>query len=112
MLQVSDNLERALAAVPDQSEGADNGLKTLVEGVELTGNAQCCRRWSATACASSSRRARNSIRISTRPCSRCPITEVPNNTVIDVVQPGYVIADRMLRPAMVGVSKGGPKETA
>jgi molecular chaperone GrpE len=40
MLQVSDNLDRALAAVPEQSEGAtDNGLKTLIEGVELTGKA-------------------------------------------------------------------------
>jgi hypothetical protein len=37
---------------------------------------------------------------------------VPNNTVIEVVQPGYVIADRMLRPAMVGVAKGGPKDAA
>ena len=38
-----------------------------------------------------------------------PNEEVPNGTVVQVVQPGYVIADRVLRPAMVGVSKGGPK---
>jgi len=38
-----------------------------------------------------------------------PNTEVPNGTVVQVVQAGYVIGDRMLRPAMVGVSKGGPK---
>ncbi|MDP3527428.1 MAG: nucleotide exchange factor GrpE, partial [Hoeflea sp.] len=37
MLQVSDNLQRALAAVPEQADDAtDNGLKTLIEGVELT----------------------------------------------------------------------------
>ncbi|MDY6962110.1 MAG: nucleotide exchange factor GrpE, partial [Pseudomonadota bacterium] len=35
--------------------------------------------------------------------------EVPNNTVLQVVQAGFTIGDRVLRPAMVGVSKGGPK---
>jgi len=32
--------------------------------------------------------------------------------VVEVVQPGYSIGDRVLRPAMVGVSKGGPKPAA
>jgi len=35
----------------------------------------------------------------------------PNGTVMQVVQAGYVIGERVLRPAMVGVSKGGPKAT-
>ena len=35
-----------------------------------------------------------------------------SNTVVQVVQAGYVIGDRVLRPAMVGVAKGGPKEAA
>jgi molecular chaperone GrpE len=38
--------------------------------------------------------------------------EVPNNTVMEVVQVGYVIGERVLRPAMVGVAKGGPKAAA
>ena len=38
-----------------------------------------------------------------------PDPEVPNGTVVQVVQTGYVIGDRVLRPALVGVSKGGPK---
>jgi molecular chaperone GrpE len=42
-----------------------------------------------------------------------PNTAVPNNTVLQVVQAGFTIGDRVLRPAMVGVAKGGPKvETA
>ena len=41
-----------------------------------------------------------------------PNTEVPNNTVVQVVQSGYKIGDRVLRPAMVGVGKGGPKTSA
>ena len=112
MLQVSDNLQRALAAVPEQGESAaDNGLQTLVEGVELTERAML------------STLERHGVR-KLEPMGQkfdpnfhqamyeVPNTEVPNNTVVDVVQPGYVIGDRMLRPAMVGVSKGGPKEAA
>ncbi|MEM5495675.1 nucleotide exchange factor GrpE [Hoeflea sp. AS16] len=112
MLQVSDNLQRALAAVPEQADSAaDNGLKTLVEGVELTERAML-----ATL-------ERHGVR-KLEPMGQkfdpnyhqamyeVPNTEVPNNTVVEVVQPGYVIGDRMLRPAMVGVSKGGPKEVA
>lgn len=41
-----------------------------------------------------------------------PNTEVPNGTVLQVVQAGYAIGERVLRPAMVGVSKGGPKASA
>jgi molecular chaperone GrpE len=36
----------------------------------------------------------------------------PAGTVAQVVQPGYMIGERVLRPAMVGVAKGGPKPTA
>lgn len=112
MLQVSDNLQRALSAVPEQGETTDdNGLKTLVEGVELTERAML------------STLERHGVR-KLEPMNQkfdpnfhqamyeVPNAEVPNNTVLDVVQPGYVIGDRMLRPAMVGVSKGGPKEGA
>ena len=36
----------------------------------------------------------------------------PSGTVVEVLQPGYVLHDRLLRPAMVGVAKGGPKPVA
>ena len=112
MLQVSDNLQRALAAVPEQTEDAtDNGLKTLIEGVELTERAMI------------SALERHGV-VKLEPMGQkfdpnfhqamyeVPNTNVANNTVVDVVQPGYVIGDRMLRPAMVGVAKGGPKDAA
>ena len=41
-----------------------------------------------------------------------PNPDVPANTVVQVVQPGYSIGERVLRPAMVGVSSGGPKQPA
>jgi molecular chaperone GrpE len=40
-----------------------------------------------------------------------PDPSVPSGTVVQVMQPGYMIAERMLRPALVGVAKGGPKAT-
>ena len=35
--------------------------------------------------------------------------DVPAGTVVEVLQPGYVLHERLLRPAMVGVAKGGAK---
>jgi molecular chaperone GrpE len=110
MLQVSDNLERALAAVPEQAEDAmDNGLKTLIEGVELTGKAMlsALERHGVRKLEPKGQKFDPNFH---QAMFEVPNSEVPNNTVIEVVQPGYVIADRMLRPAMVGVAKGGPKD--
>jgi molecular chaperone GrpE len=112
MLQVSDNLQRALAAVPEQADtAADNGLKTLIEGVELTERAM------VSALERHGVRKLEPMGQKFDPNFHQAMFEVPNpgvvnNTVVDVVQPGYVIGDRMLRPAMVGVAKGGPKEAA
>jgi len=36
---------------------------------------------------------------------------VPAGSVVQVMQPGYMIGERVLRPALVAVSKGGPKTT-
>jgi len=38
-----------------------------------------------------------------------PNAEIASGTVVQVIQPGYTIGGRVLRPALVGVSKGGPK---
>jgi molecular chaperone GrpE len=41
-----------------------------------------------------------------------PDPSVPAGTVVQIMQPGYTIGERVLRPALVGVSKGGPKAQA
>jgi len=41
-----------------------------------------------------------------------PDSSVPSGTVVQVVQAGYTIGDRVLRPALVGVAKGGAKAAA
>ena len=111
MLQVSDNLNRALQAIPDGAREKDTGLNALAEGVEMTERAMM---------AALERNGVKKIEPEGQKFDpnfhqamfEIPNTDVPNNTVQQVVQAGYVIGDRVLRPAMVGVSKGGPKETA
>jgi molecular chaperone GrpE len=38
-----------------------------------------------------------------------PDASVPAGSIVQVVQPGYMIGERVLRPALVGISKGGPR---
>ena len=111
MLQVSDNLNRALQAIPDGAREKDTGLNALAEGVEMTERAMM---------AALERNGVKKIEPEGQKFDpnfhqamfEIPNADVPSNTVQQVVQAGYVIGDRVLRPAMVGVSKGGPKETA
>ncbi|MHA7775037.1 nucleotide exchange factor GrpE [Roseibium sp. M-1] len=112
MLTVSDNLRRALEALPeDDRKNADAGVAALIEGVEMIERDLL------------NQLEKNGVRKLTpegqkfdpnfhQAMFEVPNTEVPNNTVVQVMQAGYVIGDRVLRPAMVGVSKGGPKEVA
>ena len=112
MLAVSDNLRRALEAIPaDAMEKDDAGLKALAEGVEMT---------ERTMLSTLERHGVKKIEPEGQKFDphfhqamfEIPNTEVPNNTVLQVVQAGFVIGDRVLRPALVGVSRGGPKQAA
>ncbi|GAA3058037.1 nucleotide exchange factor GrpE [Rhizobium viscosum] len=109
MLAVSDNLRRAIDAIPPEARAAaDAGLTTLIEGVEMTERSML------------SALERHGVR-KLEPVGQkfdpnfhqamfeVPNAEVPNNTVVQVVQAGFSIGERVLRPAMVGVAKGGPK---
>lgn len=112
MLAVSDNLRRGLDAIPAEArEAADAGLTALIEGVEMT------ERSMLSALERHGVRKLEPIGEKFDPnfhqaMFEVPNTEVPNGTVLQVVQDGYKIGDRVLRPAMVGVSKGGPKVAA
>jgi molecular chaperone GrpE len=109
MLAVADNLGRALQAVdPAIREAADNTFKTLLEGVELT------NRELAKTLEKHGVRLLNPVDQKFDPnfhqaMFEIPDETVPAGTVKQVVQPGYAIGDRVLRPAMVGIAKGGPK---
>jgi molecular chaperone GrpE len=109
MLQVADNLQRAMEAIPAEArESGGAGFKALIEGVDITARGLL------------STLERHGVKKLTPegekfdPNFHQAMFEVSNpdvvaGTVVQVMQPGYSIGDRVLRPAMVGVAKGGPK---
>ena len=110
ILTVSDNLRRALDAVPDElRQNADAGLVALLEGVEMT-ERELLNQLEKNGVKKLDPAGQKFDPNFHQAMFEVPNTEVPNNTVVQVVQAGYQIGDRVLRPAMVGVSKGGPKE--
>lgn len=110
MLGVSDNLRRALDHV-EEGDKEQPGLKTLVEGVELT-ERELLNGLEKNGVKKLDPKGEKFDPNFHQAMFEVPNTEVPNNTVMEVVQVGFVIGERVLRPAMVGVSKGGPKATA
>ncbi|KKX31806.1 nucleotide exchange factor GrpE [Rhizobium sp. LC145] len=112
MLAVSDNLRRALDAVPTEMRAAaDAGLTTLLEGVEMTERSMlsALERHGVKKIEAEGEKFDPHFH---QAMFEIPNAEVPNNTVMQVVQAGYTIGERVLRPALVGVAKGGPKAEA
>ncbi|PSJ55602.1 nucleotide exchange factor GrpE [Pseudaminobacter soli (ex Li et al. 2025)] len=112
MLGVSDNLRRAIDAVPaDARSGGDAGLSSLLEGVEMTERSMlsALERHGVKKLEPEGQKFDPHFH---QAMFEVPNPNVPANTVVQVVQPGYSIGERVLRPAMVGVSKGGPKHNA
>ena len=111
MLNVADNVRRALESVP-AGAGADSApLKALVEGIELTERelAKTLERHGVKTIEAEGARFDPQRH---QAMFELPNPDVPSGTVVQVVQSGYAIGDRVLRPAMVGVAKGGPKPDA
>ncbi|MCV9999078.1 nucleotide exchange factor GrpE [Pararhizobium sp. YC-54] len=112
MLAVSDNLRRALDAIPAEArEAGDAGFNALIEGVEMTERAMlsALERHGVQKLEPVGQKFDPNFH---QAMFEVPNAEVPNNTVVQVVQAGYTIGERVLRPAMVGVAKGGPKIVA
>jgi molecular chaperone GrpE len=106
MLVVGDNLRRALGALPAESRAAgDEGMKALVEGVEMTEREmdRLLERNGVTRIAAKGERFDPHRH---QAMFELPDPEVPAGSVAQVVQEGYQIGDRVLRAALVGVSKG------
>lgn len=102
ILTVSDNLGRALQAVPDD---AAESAKDFITGVELTE-----RELLATLERHGVTRVEPEVGEKFDPnrhqaMFQVPTTDHPNGAVMQVVAPGYIIKDRLLRPAMVGVAQ-------
>ena len=109
VLGIADNLQRALDAVPAETrESADPMLKALIEGVELTERSllNALEKNGVKKFDPSGEKFDPNFQ---QAMYEVPDASVPAGTVVQVVQAGYMIGERVLRPALVGVSKGGVK---
>jgi molecular chaperone GrpE len=112
ILAVADNMERGVSALTAELRGkADESLKALLDGVELT------ERELHKVLEKHGVKKFDPLGEKFDPNLHQAIFEVPDasrpaGTIAQVVQPGYKIGERILRPAMVGVAKGGPKPSA
>lgn len=107
LLSTVDNLQRALDAMPED-EIADQRARGLRDGVAAT---------ERELLAAFERHGLKRIDPKGEPFDHnfhqaifeAERPDLPAGTVVEVLQPGYVLHDRLLRPAMVGVAKGGAK---
>jgi molecular chaperone GrpE len=112
ILAVADNMDRALQALDAElREKADAGVKALLDGVELT------ERELHKVLEKHGVKKFEPVGEKFDPNLHQAMFEVPDpsltaGTVAQVVQPGYTIGGRVLRPALVAVARGGPKPVA
>ena len=109
MLTVVDNLSRALEHLPAEARGsAEASIRSMIEGVELTARdlEAVLGRHGVKKLDPKGQKFDPNLH---QAIFEAPDESVPAGTVSQVVQSGWTIGDRVLRPAMVGVSKGGPK---
>jgi molecular chaperone GrpE len=109
VLDIADNLQRALDAVPAEARAnAEAGLKGLIEGVELTERSllNALEKHGVKKFDPQGQKFDPNFQ---QAMFEVPDASVPSGTVVQVVQAGYTIGERVLRPALVGVAKGGAK---
>jgi molecular chaperone GrpE len=109
VLDIADNLQRALDAVPAEARAAaDPGLISLIEGVELTERSllNALEKHGVKKFDPSGQKFDPNFQ---QAMFEVPDASVSAGTVVQVMQAGYTIGERVLRPALVGVAKGGAK---
>lgn len=108
MVAFADNLRRAIESVPAGAREADGDLRTLVEGLELTERDFLSRlvRHGVKKLEPQGQKFDPNMH---EALFEIPDPSVPTGTVMQVVEDGYSIGERCLRPAKVGVARGGPK---
>jgi molecular chaperone GrpE len=107
---VGDNFQRAIEAVPVGAADLDPALKSFLEGVTMTEREllNVLERHGIKRIHPINEPFNPHLHQAVMEIQR---TDVPAGTAVQVFQAGYTIGDRVLRPAMVAVSKGGPKAT-
>jgi molecular chaperone GrpE len=107
MLSVADNLGRALSALPGDADAIDPALRNVIVGVQATERElqSVLERHGVTRVDSLGKPFNAEFH---QAMMEVEDPSVPTGTVVQELVPGYLIAGRLLRAAMVAVSKGGP----
>ena len=110
MVNVADNLERAMANLPDELRQGTAAVRTFVEGVELTEKEllRALEKHGVKKLEPAGSRFDPNFH---EAMFQVQDPSVPSGTVTTVLQPGYSIGTRSLRPAKVGVASGGPRQS-
>jgi molecular chaperone GrpE len=107
MLTATDSLSRALLVLPAEArDSADGPMKSLIDGIELT-EREMQRLLATHGVKPIEAEGQKFDPHRHQAMFEVPDPTKPEGTVVQVVQAGYAIGDRVLRPAMVGVAKGG-----
>ena len=112
VLAVADNMHRALEAVgPELRQAADANVKALLEGVELT-ERELLKALEKNGVKKFSPQGEKFDPNFHQAMYEVPDAEIPAGNIAQVMQAGYMIGERVLRPALVAISKGVPKAPA
>jgi len=107
MVSVADNLGRALEHVSAEARAGDEAIDSLATGVEMTEKVMlgALERFGIQPIEALGKKFDHNLH---EAMFEVPDPSQPSGTVVQEVEKGYMLADRLLRPARVGVSKGGP----
>lgn len=107
VLSIGDNLHRALAAVPEEARDNDE-VESFVSGIEMTEREllSALEKHGISKFMPEGEKFDHNLH---QAVFEVEDTDAAAGTVVQVVQPGYMIKDRLLRPAMVGVAKARPE---
>lgn len=112
MLTATDSLSRALMVLPAEArDSADPTVKSLIEGIEMT-EREMQRLLAKHGVKPIEAEGQKFDPHKHQAMFEVPDPSRPEGTVVQVVQAGFAIGDRVLRPAMVGVAKGGGAQGA
>ncbi len=107
VLGIADNIQRAIDAVPKDAAANDAALKTFLEGIEVT-ERELHKAMERHGIAKLNPEGEKFDPNYHQAMFEIPTADMPSGMVMQVVQPGYLLEDRVLRPALVGVSKAAP----
>ncbi|HEX3882642.1 MAG TPA: nucleotide exchange factor GrpE [Stellaceae bacterium] len=105
LLGAADNLRRALDSMPAE-EAKDDKIRGLLEGVAAT-ERELLAAFERNGLKRIDPKGEKFDHNLHQAIFEAENSGQPAGTVVEVLQPGYVLNDRLLRPAMVGVAKGG-----